>query len=71
MKVELKVRADGALTPIYASRTYTVEEIAAILDIGRTAAYKFVKEADFRIIRIGNSIRIPKKSFEAWWDSFK
>lgn len=53
------------------SRTYTVEEIAAILDIGRTAAYKFVKEADFRIIRIGNSIRIPKKSFEAWWDSFK
>lgn len=53
------------------SRTYTVEEIAAILDIGRTAAYKFVKEADFRIIRIGNSIQIPKKSFEAWWDSFK
>lgn len=42
------------------SRTYTVEEIAAILDIGRTAAYKFVKEADFRIIRIGNSIRIPR-----------
>ena len=28
------------------SRTYTVEEIAAILDIGRTAAYKFVKEAE-------------------------
>ena len=29
-----------------------VEEIAAILDISRTAAYKFVKKADFRIIRI-------------------
>ena len=47
-------------------RTYTVEEIAAILDIGRTSAYQLVKSGAFKIIRIGNSIRIPKIAFEQW-----
>ena len=49
-------------------RTYTVEEVAAILDIGRTTAYKFIREEQpFKVIRIGNAIRIPKKAFEDWF----
>ena len=50
-------------------RTYTVEEIARILGIGRTSAYILVKEGHFKIVRIGNAIRISKRSFDAWLDT--
>ena len=50
-------------------RTYTVEEIARILGIGRTSAYILVKEGHFKIVRIGNAIRVSKKSFDEWLDS--
>lgn len=33
-------------------RTYTVEEVAHILGIGRTSAYILVKEGHFKIVRI-------------------
>ena len=39
-------------------RTYTVEEIATILGIGRTSAYRIVKEGHFKIVRVGSSIRV-------------
>lgn len=51
------------------SRTYTVDDIAAILNIGRTAAYQLVKEGRFKSIRIGNSIRVLKLSFEEWLEN--
>lgn len=50
-------------------RTYTVEEIADILGIGRTSAYSLVKEGHFKVVRIGNAIRVSKKSFDEWLDS--
>ena len=50
-------------------RTYTVEEIARILGIGRTSAYTLVKEGHFKIVRIGNAIRISKRSFDEWLDT--
>ena len=50
-------------------RTYTVEEIAKILNIGRTAAYSLVKEGHFKVVRVGNAIRISKKSFDEWLDA--
>lgn len=48
------------------SRTYTVDDIAAILGIGRTSAYKLANSGLFKTIRIGNMIRISRKSFEDW-----
>ena len=48
------------------NRTYTVDDIAAILGIGRTSAYKLAKSGAFKIIRIENMIRISRKSFEDW-----
>ena len=50
-------------------RTYTVEEIAKILNIGRTSAYSLVKEGHFKVVRVGNAIRISKKSFDEWLDA--
>ena len=51
--------------------TYTVQEVATILGIGRTATYKLIKEERFRYVRIGNSIRVLKKSFDAWMESLE
>ena len=48
------------------SRTYTVNDIAAILSIGRASAYKLSNSGLFKTIRIGNMIRISRKSFEEW-----
>ena len=49
-------------------RTYTVEEIAKLLSIGKTTAYALVKEGHFKIVRIGSAIRISKQSFDEWLD---
>ena len=48
------------------SRTYTVSEIARILGVSRTQAYRLVQEGLFKSVRIGNAIRIPKRSFDKW-----
>ena len=49
-----------------APMTYTVYEIAELLKISRTPAYRLVNEGQFKIVRIGNVIRISRKSFDAW-----
>ena len=49
-------------------RTYTVGEIAEILGIGRTSAYKLIRSGQFQTVRIGSAIRISKSSFDDWLD---
>ena len=51
--------------------TYTVEQIADMLNIGRKIAYQIVKQEEFRIVRIGNAIRVSKKSFDEWLESLE
>jgi excisionase family DNA binding protein len=50
-------------------RTYTVLEIAAILRIGKSKAYELCDGEQFRIIRIGRSVRVSKTSFDEWLDN--
>lgn len=52
-------------------RTYTVADIAAILDISLSAAYRLVREDNFATVRIGNTIRISRKSFEDWLENME
>lgn len=49
-------------------RTYTVGEIAEILGIGRTSAYKLIHSGIFQTVKIGSAIRISKASFDEWLD---
>ena len=49
-------------------RTYTGGEIAKILGIGRTSAYKLIRSGQFQTVRIGSAIRISKASFDDWLD---
>lgn len=50
-------------------KTYRVEDIAKILDIGRSSAYNLVREGHFKTVRIGTAIRISRKSFDEWLES--
>lgn len=47
-------------------QNYTENDIAAILGIGRATAYKLANSGAFKTIRIGNMIRISRKSFADW-----
>lgn len=42
-------------------QTYTVEEAAKILGIGRASAYEAVHRGDIPSIRIGGRILVPKE----------
>lgn len=52
-----------------APMTYRVEDIARILDIGRSSAYNLVRQGCFKTVRIGAAIRISRKSFDEWLES--
>lgn len=49
-------------------RAYTVDEICGVLGIGKTSAYALVREGHFKVVRIGNAIRISRNSFDEWLD---
>ena len=47
---------------------YRVEEIAQLLAISSRAAYNLCNTTkDFRVLRIGTSIRVNKQSFDSWF----
>ena len=43
-----------------------VDDIAAILGVAKSTAYRLVNSGEFKTIRIGYAIRISRKSFEDW-----
>ena len=46
---------------------YTVEEIAQMLSISLRSAYNLCNSTtEFRVLRVGGSICIPKDGFDAW-----
>ena len=55
--------------PLEEKRTYTVNEIQDILGISLSGAYKLIGQKCFKVVRVGRSIRISKKSFDNWLDN--
>jgi len=45
-------------------RTYSVEEAAKILGIGRSAAYQAVRTGEIPAIRIGKRLLVPVQALE-------
>lgn len=50
---------------------YDVEEIQAMLSLGRNSTYAFLdkvykEQKPFRVLKFGKVIRVPKKSFDNW-----
>ena len=57
-------------------KTLRADQVATILGIGRSSAYALVKSASaspdgipFRVLRLGNSLLISKKSFFDYLDA--
>jgi len=44
----------------------TVTEMAEFLRIGRSSAYELCHSNELPVVRIGKTIRIPKKGLEKW-----
>ena len=48
------------ITPL----TYSIDETAALIGIGRNAAYEAARRGDIPTIRIGKRLLVPKMSLE-------
>lgn len=60
---------DGTKKENSECKTYRVKDIARILGVSSNAAYNLVSEGLFKSVRIGNAIRISKRSFDQWLES--
>lgn len=49
-----------------AKKTYTVSEIARILNISKKSAYRLIQQELFHSVRVGRVIRVSKFSFDKW-----
>ena len=70
-KMEVVTQTNAAKSPTDSPATtklvYTVEEIARMLAISLRSAYNLCNSTtEFRVLRVGGSIRVPKDSFDAW-----
>lgn len=45
---------------------YTVEEVAELLGLSVSHAYKLAKARRFPVLQLGNRIVVPKGRFELW-----
>ena len=69
--MEVVTQTNAVKSPTNSSETtklvYTVKEVAQMLAISQRAAYNLCNSTtEFRVLRAGGSIRIPKDSFDAW-----
>ena len=70
--MELVTQTNAVKSPTDSPKTtklvYTVEEIARMLAISLRSAYNLCNSTtEFRVLRVGGSIRVPKDSFDAWF----
>ena len=69
--MEMVTQTNAVKSPTDSSATtklvYTVEEISRMLAISLRSAYNLCNSTtEFRVLRVGGSIRVPKDSFDAW-----
>ena len=68
--MEVVTQTNAVKSPTDSPKTtklvYTVEEIARMLAISLRSAYNLCNSTtEFRVLRVGGSIRVPKDSFDA------
>ena len=69
--MEVATQTNAVKSPADSPKTmklvYTAEEIARMLAISLRSAYNLCNSTtEFRVLRVGGSIRVPKDSFDAW-----
>ncbi|MGW5050642.1 helix-turn-helix domain-containing protein [Actinokineospora sp. NPDC004072] len=60
----------GRLGPVIDTRsmTYTVEEVAALLNLSRGVTYAHVRSGAIPAIRLGRRWLVPRDRFHTWLD---
>jgi len=58
-------------TATHTPQVYDIKDIMSIMGLGRSSAYAWIKQVytdqkPFRVIKVGTTYKIPKKSFDAW-----
>lgn len=54
------------------AKVYLASDIQRALGLGKTKTYEFLNEVyrqkkpPFRVIKVGTSVRVPKRSFDDW-----
>ena len=56
----------GTVQAVGVKRTYSVQEIAEILQISKSMAYEVCKRSLFQTVKVGKYVRILKTSFDSW-----
>lgn len=46
--------------------TYSVDEVAKLLGIGRNSAYRAVQTGELPSLRIGRRVVVPRRALEEW-----
>ena len=69
--MEVVTRTNAVKSPTNSPKAptlvYTVKEVAQMLAISLRSAYNLCNSTtEFRVLRVGGSIRVPKDSFDAW-----
>ena len=69
--MEVVTQTNAVRSPTDSSKAtplvYTVEQVAQMLAISLRSAYNLCNSTtEFRVLRVGGSIRVPKDSFDAW-----
>ena len=69
--MEVVARTNAVKSPTNSPKAqklvYTVKEVAQMLAISLRSAYNLCNHTtEFRVLRVGGSIRVPKDSFDAW-----
>ena len=69
--MEMVTRTNAVKSPTNSPKAqklvYTVKEVAQMLAISLRSAYNLCNSTtEFRVLRVGGSIRVPKDSFDAW-----
>jgi excisionase family DNA binding protein len=54
--------------PTPAPATYSIEEAAQILGVGRSAAYEAARRGEIPTIRIGRRLRVPRRALDRLLD---
>ncbi len=47
-------------------KVYTVEEVATMLGLSESYAYKLARSRKFPVLQLGRRIVVPKEKFELW-----
>lgn len=70
---DLAVNLDIQNKSTMESKVYLAEDIQNVLCIGRSKTYQFLEKVytengPFRVIKIGKLFRVPKESFDTWFN---